>query len=138
MKLDFWRVNMKPGKPLIYGHIGPMTVLGLPGNPVSATVCGELFLKPLIRALNGDPLAGADRTEPAYAGAALPTGGARQEFLRATLRLDEAGRMIATPADDQDSSLNRVLSQSQALIVRASRAPACEPGAPVRILRLTL
>lgn len=138
MELNFWRVNMKPGKPLIYGHIGPMTVLGLPGNPVSAVVCGELFLKPLIRALSGDPLAGADRTEPAHAGAALPTGGPRQEFLRATLKLDDHGRLVATPADDQDSSLNRVLSQSQALIVRAPGAPASEAGAPVRILRLTI
>ncbi len=138
MELNFWRVNMKPGKPLIYGHIGDMTVLGLPGNPVSAVVCGELFLKPLIRALCGDLSAGADRSEPALAGAALPAGGPRQEYLRATLAYDASGRMVATPAADQDSSLNRVLSQSQALIVREPKAPACEAGAAVRVLRLTL
>jgi molybdopterin molybdotransferase len=138
MELQFWRVNMKPGKPLIHGHIGPMTVLGLPGNPVSATVCGELFLKPLVRALSGDPLAGADRCEPAIAGAALPKGGPRQEFLRATLSLDEEGRIVATAQPDQDSSLNRVLSQSQALIVRPAGAPAGVAGDRVSILRLTL
>ncbi len=138
MALNFWRVNMKPGKPLIHGHIGPMTVLGLPGNPVSAVVCGELFLKPLIRALCGDPLAGADRSQPAFAGAALPKGGLRQEFVRAALALDEQGRMIATAHADQDSSLNRVLSQSQVLIIRPAGAPAAQAGASVRILRLTL
>jgi molybdopterin molybdotransferase len=138
MELNFWRVNMKPGKPLIHGHIGPMTVLGLPGNPVSAVVCGELFLKPLIRALCGDPFAGADRSEPAVAGAALAAGGPRQEYLRATSAYDDEGRMVATPQPDQDSSLNRVLSQSQLLIVRPAKAPACDVGASVRILRLTV
>ena len=138
MELNFWRVNMKPGKPLIHGHIGPMTVLGLPGNPVSAVVCGELFLKPLIRALCGDPFAGADRSEPAVAGAALAAGGPRQEYLRATSAYDDEGRMVATPQPDQDSSLNRVLSQSQLLIVRPAKAPACDVGASVRILLLTV
>jgi molybdopterin molybdotransferase len=138
MELNFWRVNIKPGKPLIHGHIGPMTVLGLPGNPVSAVVCGELFLKPLIRALCGDPFAGADRSEPAVAGAALAAGGPRQEYLRATSAYDDEGRMVATPQPDQDSSLNRVLSQSQLLIVRPAKAPACDVGASVRILRLTV
>ena len=138
MDLQFWRVAMKPGKPLIHGHIGPMRVLGLPGNPVSAVVCGELFLKPLIRALCGDSSAGADRSEIAFAGAPLPAGGPRQEYVRATLRQDETGRLIATPHEDQDSSLNRVLSQSQALIIRTAKGPACPAQSPVRILRLTL
>jgi molybdopterin molybdotransferase len=128
---------MKPGKPLIHGHIGPMTVLGLPGNPVSAVVCGELFLKPLIRALSGDASVGADRTEPAFSAIPLPPGGARQEYLRATLALDDQGRILATPHADQDSSLNSVLSQSTALLLRPAKAPACPKGSPVRILRLT-
>jgi molybdopterin molybdotransferase len=137
MELNFWRVNMKPGKPLIHGHIGLMTVLGLPGNPVSAVVCGELFLKPLIRALCGDPEAGADRSEPALAAIKLAPGGSRHEFLRATLACDALGRTLVTPLPDQDSSLNRVLSQSQALLIRPARAPACDAGAAVHILRLT-
>jgi molybdopterin molybdotransferase len=138
MELNFWRVNMKPGKPLIHGHIGPMTVLGLPGNPVSAVVCGELFLKPLIRALCGDPQAGANRSEPAFAAIALKAGGPRREYMRATLAYDSEGRLSATPHQDQDSSLNRVLSQSEALLIRDSGAPACAAGAPIRILRLTV
>ena len=138
MELSFWRINMKPGKPLIHGHIGPMTVLGLPGNPVSAVVCGELFLKPLIRALCGDLAAGADRTEPAFCAVPLPPGGARQEYLRATLAFDGQGRILVTPQPDQDSSLNSVLSSSTALLLRPAKAPACEAGAPARILRLTV
>ncbi|MCI4679548.1 molybdopterin molybdotransferase MoeA [Rhodoblastus acidophilus] len=136
MDLQFWKVNMKPGKPLIHGLIGPMRVLGLPGNPVSAAVCGELFLRPLIRALCGDSLAGADRSEPALAGAALPAGGPRREYVRATLAQNADGRFVATPQPDQDSSLNSVLAHSQALIVRAEHAPPCAAGELLRILRL--
>ncbi len=136
MELSFWKVRMKPGKPLIHGHIGPMRVLGLPGNPTSAAVCGHLFLKPLIRALSGDRFAGADRSEPALAGAALPPGGSRREFLRATLTADEEGRMIATAHENQDSSLSSVLAYSQALIVRAENAPPAPAGTPVRVIRL--
>jgi molybdopterin molybdotransferase len=133
----FWKVDMKPGKPLIHGHIGRTIVLGLPGNPVSAVVCGELFLKPLIRALCGDPQAGADRLEPAVAGADLKPGGARREYLRAALDWDESGRQLATPHADQDSSLHSVLARSQALILREALAPAAAKGTPIRILRLT-
>ena len=136
MELKFWRVNMKPGKPLIHGHIGPMRVLGLPGNPVSAVVCGELFLRPLIRALSGDKDAGADRTEPALAGTDLPAGGSRREYLRATLACDAEGRIVATPQADQDSSLTAVLAYSQALILREEKAPPCAKGEALRILRL--
>jgi molybdopterin molybdotransferase len=138
MELNFWKVNMKPGKPLIHGHIGDMRVIGLPGNPVSAVVCGELFLKPLIRALQGDPDAAADGAEPALAGAALKPGGARREYMRASLSFDKEGRTIVTPQADQDSSLNSVLSRSQALILREEKAPAVAQGEAVRILRLTV
>jgi molybdopterin molybdotransferase len=136
MELSFWKVRMKPGKPLIHGHIGPMRVLGLPGNPTSASVCGHLFLKPLIRRLSGDPQAGADRSEPALAGAALPPGGARREYLRAMLTRDDEGRLVATAHKNQDSSLSLVLAYSQALIVRAENAPPAPAGAPVRVIRL--
>lgn len=135
MALEFWKVNMKPGKPLIHGHIGPMRVIGLPGNPVSAAVCGLLFLRPLIRALSGDP----DPTPkklPARAGAALPKNGARREFSRATLSFDEDGRRVATPQADQDSSLNSVLAASDALIIRPENAESAPQGAPIEILLL--
>ena len=136
MELQFWKVNMKPGKPLIHGHIGPMRVIGLPGNPVSAAVCGELFLRPLIRALSGDKNAGADRTEPALAGTDLPAGGSRREYLRATLAFDAEGRIVATPQADQDFSLTTVLAYSEALVLREEKAPPCKKGEALRILRL--
>ena len=65
MELGFWKIAMRPGKPLMHGRLGDMRILGLPGNPVSAIVCGVLFLVPLIRALSGDPKAGRDASEPA-------------------------------------------------------------------------
>ena len=72
MTLDFWRIAMRPGKPLIFGRLGHALVLGLPGNPVAAFVCGLLFLKPLLRALQGDPEADADRTEIVQLGSGPP------------------------------------------------------------------
>jgi len=137
MALEFWKINMKPGKPLIHGQIGKTVVLGLPGNPVSAVVCGELFLKPLIRALCGDAAGAAHRIEPARAGADMKPNGPRREYVRATLAWTEAGQLEATPHKDQDSSLNSVLARSQALILRDAQAPALAKGEPVRILRLT-
>ena len=71
LALDFWKIAMRPGKPLMHGRIGDMRILGLPGNPVSAIVCGVLFLVPLIRALSGDPQAGADQSEAAVLGCDL-------------------------------------------------------------------
>jgi len=135
MALEFWKINMKPGKPLIHGHIGQTIVLGLPGNPVSAVVCGELFLKPLLRALCGE-LAG-HALEPAVAGADLKANGPRREYLRATLAWGEDGRLVAAPQKDQDSSLNSVLARSHALILREANAPAVARGGPLRVLRLT-
>lgn len=136
MKLDFWRVAMKPGKPLISGSIGSMRIIGLPGNPVSSVVCAEIFLKPLIYALCGDPEPGRDRAEQAVLGTPLPATGERQEFPRARLTRDEVGRTLVLAQKDQDSSLNSVLSQSDALIVRPSHAPPAQAGELTKILRL--
>ncbi len=106
MALDFWRIAMRPGKPLIHGRLGAMSVLGLPGNPTSATVCAILFLRPLVRALLGDPAAGADPSEPARLAAALPAVGERKDFLRATLA-DRRGRRDAGDADRRPGFLAR-------------------------------
>lgn len=136
MSLDFWRIAMRPGKPLIHGALGDMRILGLPGNPVAAFVCALVFLGPLLRALQGDPQAGADRTEAALCGADLPPNKSRRDFLRATLTRDGAGALVATPQPLQDSSLLTELARSQALLVRDAGAPALAAGAPCRILRL--
>lgn len=136
MELSFWRIAMRPGKPVIHGRMGPMTVLGLPGNPAAAVVAGIVFLMPLVRALCGDPGAGHDQTEPAILGTALRANNARQDYLRASLKPDRDGLPVATPFDLQDSSLLRILAQSQCLIVREPGAGPAAAGDPCRIIRL--
>ena len=136
MELGFWRIAMRPGKPLLHGRLGPMSILGLPGNPVSAIVCGLLFLRPLVRAMSGDRAPALDLAEPAVLGASVKANDVRQDFLRATLHRRDDGVLIATPFKAQDSSLLSVLSQAQALLVRAPHAPAAEAGTSCRILRL--
>ena len=113
MELGFWRIAMRPGKPLIHGRLGAMSVLGLPGNPTSSTVCAILFLRPLLRALVGDAEAGADPSEPARLAVALPANGARQDYMRATLARDGDGVFRRQPR------ANRRIPRSS----RRSRAP---------------
>jgi molybdopterin molybdotransferase len=134
--LDFYRIAMRPGKPLNFGRLGPMLVLGLPGNPASAIVCATIFLIPLLRALQGDSEAGKDHSLPARLKRALPANDGREDYLRATLSFDVQGRILAFPVADQDSSLIRVLAQAQALLIRPPLAPAAEAGDACRILKL--
>ena len=136
MDLGFWRIAMRPGKPLIHGRMGACTILGLPDNPVSAIVCGVLFLVPLVRALSGDRGAGRDRSEPAVLGAPLPANDKRQDYLRATLARRDDGVLVATPNRLQDSSMLRVLAEAECLLIRGPFASADEAGAPCRVLRL--
>lgn len=136
MDLGFWRVALRPGKPLMHGRLGRTLVLGLPGNPVSSIVCGILFVLPTIRALLGDPEAGTDRSEPAILGRALSANDGRRDFLRARLEIRPGELPIAHPADRQDSSMLSVLGRSEALLERDPHAPPAEAGAPCRIIRL--
>lgn len=136
MTLDFWKIAMRPGKPLISGRLGDAHILGLPGNPVASIVCALVFLAPLIRALQGDPRAGADQTEAAIAGADLPANKGRRDYMRAALAEDARGRLVATPTPMQDSSLLTELAQSQALLVREPGEGPLPAGAPCRIWRL--
>jgi molybdopterin molybdotransferase len=136
MALDFWKIAMRPGKPLMHGRIGEMRVLGLPGNPTSSAVCALLFLRPLLLALLGDPAAGADAREPARLASALPANGVREDYLRATLSAAEDGTRLAAPLPDQDSSLVKLLARAQALIVRPPGAVAAAAGEPCRVIRL--
>jgi len=136
MELGFWQIAMRPGKPLMHGRIGDLRVLGLPGNPTSSAVCGVLFLAPLVRALLGDPQAGADKTEPAQLGAPMRQNGLRQDYVRATLTRADNGDWIATALPDQDSSLVKVLAQADALIVREIGAEPAQAGSRCRILRI--
>jgi molybdopterin molybdotransferase len=136
MELSFWKIAMRPGKPVIHGHLGPLIILGLPGNPVAAFVAGMVFLVPLVRALCGDPDAGLDAAEPAILGKALRANDSRQDYLRATLRPGEAGLPVAIPFEIQDSSLLRILAQSQCLVVREPHAEPAAAGDLCRIIRL--
>ena len=134
MTLAFWQIAMRPGKPLMSGSLGPMQVLGLPGNPASSVVCAELFLKPLIRALLGQsPESGIEQGRLAVS---LPANDHRQEYMRATLSSDAGGLQLLTPLPEQDSSLTRILAAADALVIRAPNAPAIPAGAECRFLRL--
>ncbi len=136
MELNFWQVAMRPGKPVIFGRIGPMIILGLPGNPVAAFVAGMVFLVPLVRALCGDPDAGRDESEPAILGKALRGNDGRQDYLRATLQPSKTGLPLATPFEIQDSSVLKILAQSQCLVIREPHAKPAAAGDLCHIIRL--
>lgn len=128
--LDFWKVAIKPGKPIMVATRGHQVVVGLPGNPVSSHVTAFLFLLPLLRALLGaaEPL---PRLVAGLAAEALPAGGPRQEFLRAAFD----GRS-ATSQLNQDSGALGSLARANALIDRPADAPAVEPGGPISLYLL--
>jgi molybdopterin molybdotransferase len=132
--LSFWRLALRPGRPLMHGKIGTMQVLGVPGNPVSAFVCGFLFLVPLIRRLAGRSDV-ALQTETALLGHDLAENDERADYLRATLRA-EAGGNVATAFPVQDSSMISPLSQADCLLIREPFAPAAKAGSPCVIVRL--
>lgn len=136
MELGFWRVAMRPGKPLMHGHLGPIQVLGLPGNPVSAIVCGLLFVRPLIRALCGDRRAGEDPSEPAVLAAPMAANDGRQDYVRGRVVASAEGLPRVQPGARQDSSMLKALSDADCLLIRAPHAPAAEAGAPCRMIRL--
>lgn len=135
-ELGFYKIAMRPGKPLNFGRLGSMLLLGLPGNPVSALVCTRLFLLPLIAAMQGDGQAGQDRSEAAILGAEFPANDERQDYQRVMLDRDARGIWVARPAGGQDSSFLSVLARAEGLLIRPPHAPAGQPGDPARVLRL--
>jgi molybdopterin molybdotransferase len=133
MEVAFWKIAMRPGKPLIFGRIDGTPLLGMPGNPVSAIVCSLVFLRPALHRMLGlteDP----DRAQQAILDAPLPKNDRRQDYLRARLTTGEDGALHARPFDRQDSSMLRTLSLADCLIVRPPFAEAAETGAAVEIL----
>ena len=133
--IAFWRIAMRPGKPMMHGRLGAMRVIGLPGNPVSSYVCGFLFLVPLIRKLSGRSVI-HHRRETATLGRNVVANDLREDYLRARLERLSDGGLIATPVDHQDSSLLGNLAAARALVVRAPSAPAAAAGSICDILRL--
>ncbi|MBI2719807.1 MAG: molybdopterin molybdotransferase MoeA [Rhizobiales bacterium] len=134
VKLDFWKIAMRPGKPFMYGRKGRQHVLGLPGNPVSAMVCARLFLKPLLDALQG--LATEEPETTARLGAGMKANDGRQDHVRARLAVAADGSRVATPFAHQDSSMQRTFREAQCLIIRPPQAPEAPEGTPVPILIL--
>lgn len=133
--MAFWKIAMRPGKPMMNGRLGAMRVIGLPGNPVSSYVCGFLFLVPLIRALSGRSVI-HHRRERAVLGRDVSANDQREDYLRARLETRDDGTLIAVPVNHQDSSLLANLAAAQALLVRGPFAPKAEAGTACEVLRL--
>lgn len=132
---NFWRIAMRPGKPLMFGKIGRLPVLGVPGNPVSAMVCAMLFLKPVLNRMYGSPSPELV-FEKAILGAAMGANDRREEYSRARLEHAPDGRLIARPFSAQDSAMQRAMAEAGALIKRPPFAPPAAEGDEVEIIRL--
>jgi molybdopterin molybdotransferase len=137
LALSFWKVALRPGKPMMHGRLGTMQVLGLPGNPVSAYVCAVLFLIPLIRRL-----AGRSDVEPqiesAVLGRDLLANDERTDFLRAKLARRPDGVLVATPFPVQDSSMLAPLADADCLVIREAYAAAARAGSDCSVIKLGL
>lgn len=129
--IDFWKIAMRPGKPLMAGRMGQTAVVGLPGNPVSAFVTARLFVEPMVAALAGSATAGTLPFRAGTLGAAMPANGPRTNFIRATM---QANRLH--PIDNQDSAALSALALAEALIVRPPSAPPAAPGDSVEFLSI--
>jgi molybdopterin molybdotransferase len=133
--IAFWKIAMRPGKPMMHGRLGSMRVIGVPGNPVSSYVCTLLFVVPLIRALLGNTVI-HHRREAAVLGRDLAANDQREDYLRAVIEQHADGTLVANPVNHQDSSLLANLSRSQGLVIRPPFAPATKAGSACEILRL--
>jgi len=131
MERAFWKIAMRPGKPLMAGRLNGAVMLGLPGNPVSAIVCAHLFLLPLMAHLQG--LSGRHAPLRARLGAAVEANGPRAHFMRARLA-EGADLPIVTPFDRQDSALLSILSEADALLIRPAGDAARDGGEIVTYL----
>ncbi len=130
VSLAFWKIAMRPGKPMMFAKRRRQRILGLPGNPVSALVCARIFVKPLI-----DRLLGLPPENPIIAarlGKDMKANDLRQDYVRATLERRPDGSLIATPFPVQDSSMLRTLAEADCLIIRAPARGGCAGGQPRR------
>jgi len=133
LEIDFWRIAMRPGKPLMVGRLRGTPMLGLPGNPVSSFVCALLFLRPALERLLGID-AGARPPLTARLAAPLAANDRRQDYLRARLGRGADGALEATPFERQDSSMMSLLAFADGLVVRKPNAPAAAAGERVEIV----
>ena len=133
LQLDFWQIAMRPGKPLMVGRYRGTPMVGLPGNPVSTLVCALLFLRPALDRLSG-AASFEEATPTARLGTALPKNDRRQDYLRSRLVRAADGTLEVFPFEVQDSSMMRLLSEADCLVVRPPNAPAIAAGAIVPIV----
>ena len=134
LALDFWKIAMRPGKPLLYGRLGPQRVLGVPGNPVSALICAMVFLVPMLSRMLG--IKDDQRLIEAVLAEDLEENGPREHYMRAVSELSPDGNRLVRPLPRQDSSLMADFARADCLIVRAPHAPALPRGSRVPILPL--
>ncbi|HYB10116.1 MAG TPA: gephyrin-like molybdotransferase Glp [Alphaproteobacteria bacterium] len=135
LAVDFWKIAMRPGKPLIFGRLGDTPLLGFPGNPVSSMVCAIIFLRPALDRMLG--LEGlAELPVSARLGRDLDSNDGRQDYLRSRVARAPDGELVATPFDVQDSSMLSRLAQADCLVIRPPRAPAAKAGQRVPVILL--
>ncbi len=135
LKLDFYKVAMKPGKPLIFGHVKGTPILGLPGNPVSANVTGLIFMRAAMEVMLGRPFAGLETTTAPLT-VDVPENGPRKEFMRATIETTKDGAWGVNPFEAQDSALLARLAAADCLVIRPPHASAAKAGERVEIILL--
>lgn len=135
LRVGFWKIAMRPGKPLIFGHLGAVPMLGLPGNPVSTMVCATVFLRPALERMLG-LAAGPPALSEAVLAVDLEPNDRRQDYMRATSEPGPDGRRLVTPFVRQDSSMMSRLAGADCLVVRRPHDPARRRGDTVAILLL--
>jgi molybdopterin molybdotransferase len=134
VKIDFWKIALRPGKPLMFGTKARCRIIGLPGNPVSALVCTRIFIAPLIDSMLG--LAPQPAQYLARLATPMPTNDNRKDYVRATLSINDDGTREVTPFSIQDSSMQRTLRESDCLVIREPFAPEAKAGDNVQIIPL--
>jgi len=134
LQLDFWKIAMRPGKPLMFGQMHGVPMIGLPGNPVSALVCAWLFLRPLLLSMQGLPT--DDDLRDAVLARDMGGNDSRADFIRAKLSTDGEGCLVAEPFPKQDSGMLSRLAWADCLILRAPHAPAAKAGDKVQVMPL--
>src|SRR5690606_25544724 len=137
LAVDFWRIAMRPGKPLLFGRIGELPILAMPGNPVAALVCALLFLRPAMNRMLGLAEVGP-HFETARLGVPMKANDRREDYVRTRLERGADGSLIARPFTTQDSSMLMTLTEADGLLRRGSFAPASAAGEAVDVIRFDL
>jgi molybdopterin molybdotransferase len=135
LDVNFWKIAMRPGKPLIFGKFGEIPMVGLPGNPVSALVCGLIFVVPAVRKMLGQDPGPITRCNAVLDGP-LPANGGREAYLRGDLKQREDGTLIATPFNLQDSSVLSGFADAGCLVVQPPNGAAMDAGGTVQVIPL--